>query len=118
MNIPSLIPCEKWRAKQLIKSIKRVVRWELEGSIGSGYLAHCSHPFFHDHSLRVFGVLLYAISEFCNTDFAGQVVYKPRVLPVSSEALMPITGILIPAADCVLLLHQLVIGPVTHCNLY
>ncbi len=26
---------------------------------------------------------------------------------------MPITAILIPAADCVLLLHQLVIGPVT-----
>ncbi len=26
---------------------------------------------------------------------------------------MPITAILIPAADCVLLLHQLVTGPVT-----
>ncbi len=26
---------------------------------------------------------------------------------------MPITAILIPVADCVLLLHQLVIGPVT-----
>ncbi len=26
---------------------------------------------------------------------------------------MPITAVLIPAADCVLLLHQFVIGPVT-----
>ncbi len=43
----------------------------------------------------------------------GQVVYKPRVLSVSSEALMPVTAILIPAVDCVLLLHQLVIRPVT-----
>ncbi len=68
---------------------------------------------FHEHSHRVFGVLLYAISKFCDTDFAGQVVYKPWVLSVSSEAPMPITAILIPAADWVLLLHQLVIGPVT-----
>ncbi len=33
-----------------------------------------------------------------------------------SEALMPITAILIPAVDYVLLLHQLVIGPVTVRN--
>ncbi len=52
------------------------MRWDLEGPISSGYLAHCSHPLFHKHSHRVFGVLLYAISEFCDTDFAGQVVYK------------------------------------------
>ncbi len=68
---------------------------------------------FQGHLHTVFGVLLYAISEFCDTDFAGQVVYKPWVLSVSSEALIPITAILIPAGDCVLLLHQLVIGPVT-----
>ncbi len=74
-------------------------------------------PLFHEHSDRVFGALLYAISESCDTDFAGQVVYKPRVLSVSSEALMPITTILMPAANCVLLLHQLIIGPVTvHFN--
>ncbi len=46
-----------------------------------------------------------AISESCDTDFAGQVVYKPGVLSVSSETLMLITAILIPAADCVFLLH-------------
>ncbi len=34
-------------------------------------------PLFNEHSHRVFGVLLYAISEFCDNDFAGQVVYKP-----------------------------------------
>ncbi len=34
-------------------------------------------PLFHEHSHRVFHVLLYAISEFCDTDFAGQIVYKP-----------------------------------------
>ncbi len=56
---------------------------------------------------------LVTISESCDTDFAGQVVYKLSVLPVSSEALMAITAILIPATDCVHLLHQLVIGPVT-----
>ncbi len=70
-------------------------------------------PLFHEHLHGVFGVLLYAILESCDTNFAGQVVYKPWGLSVSSEALMPITAILIPAADCVLLLHQLVIGPVT-----
>ncbi len=46
--------------------------------------------------------------------FSGQVVYKPWVLSVFSEALVPIIRtILIPAADCMLLLHQPVIGPVT-----
>ncbi len=35
-------------------------------------------PLFHEHSRRVFRVLLYAISESCDTDFAGQIVYKPR----------------------------------------
>ncbi len=55
----------------------------------------------------------YVVSESCDTDFAAQLVYKPRVLSVSSEALVPTTAIFIPAADCVLLLHQLVIGPVT-----
>ncbi len=72
---------------------------------------------FHEHSRRVFGVLLYAISDSCDTDVAGQVLYKPWVLSVPYEALMPITAIFIPAANCVLLLHQLEIGPVTvHFN--
>ncbi len=68
---------------------------------------------FHEHSHWVLIILLYAISESCDTDFAGQVVYKPWVLSVSSEVLVSITAILILAADSVLLLHQLVIGPVT-----
>ncbi len=42
-------------------------------------------PFFHKHSHQVFSVLLYVISESRDTDFAPQVVYKPRVLSVSSE---------------------------------
>ncbi len=66
-------------------------------------------PLFNEHSHRVFGVLLFAISESCDTDFAGQIIYKPWVLTVSSEALMSITTILIPATYCLLLLHQLVI---------
>ncbi len=70
-------------------------------------------PLFHEHLHRVFGVLLYAVSEFCDTNFASQVVYKPWVLSVSPGALVPITAILVPAADCVLLLHRLVIGLVT-----
>ncbi len=45
---------------------------------------------FHEHSHRVFGALLYTISESCDTDFADQVVYKPWVLSVSSEVLVPI----------------------------
>ncbi len=28
------------------KKKKGVVRWDFEGPISSGYLAHCSHPFF------------------------------------------------------------------------
>ncbi len=70
-------------------------------------------PLFHEHSHRVFGLLLYAILQSCDSEFAGQVVYKPWVVSVSSEVLMPITAILISATDCVHLLHQLVIGPVT-----
>ncbi len=62
-------------------------------------------PLFHEHLRRLFSFLLYAISESCDTIFADQVVYKPWVLSVSSEAFMPITAILIPAADCVHLLH-------------
>ncbi len=92
---------------------KGAVRWDLGGLISSGYLAHCSYLFFQKHSHNVFGILLYAISESYGTNFVGQVVSKPRVLSVPSEALVPITAILIPAADCILLLHQLVIGPVT-----
>ncbi len=94
---------------------KGVAKWDLEGPISSSYFSPLLTPLFYDHPHRVFifGVLLYAILESCNTDFAGQVVHKPWVLPVSSQTHMPITSILIPATDCVLLLHQLVIGPVT-----
>ncbi len=35
-----------WYLTKERKKKKGVVRWELEGSISSGYLAHCSHPFF------------------------------------------------------------------------
>ncbi len=34
-------------------------------------------PLFHEHLHWVFGVLLYAISESCDTDFVSQVVHKP-----------------------------------------
>ncbi len=67
-------------------------------------------PLFHEHSYSVFGILLYAMSESYGTVFAGHVVYKPWVLSVSSQALMTIIANLIAAADCLLLLHQLVIG--------
>ncbi len=83
--------------------------WDLEGSISSGYLADCSHLFFTSIPIE-FSASYSMLSQSCDTDFAGQVVYKPWVLPVSSEALVPITAILILAADCTLLLHQLVIG--------
>ncbi len=110
-----IIPMQPFVEKSyhLFDEEKKGVRWGLEGTISSDYLAHCSHFLFHKHAHRLFGVLLYAISESCDTNFAGQVVYKPWVLSASSEALMPITAILMPAVDCVLLLHQLVIGPVT-----
>ncbi len=55
---------------------------------------------------------IYAVSESYDMDFAGKAVYKSWVLSASSEVLVPMTAILIHAADCVLLLHQLVIGPV------
>ncbi len=62
-------------------------------------------PLFHEHSHCVFGILLYAISESYDTNFAGQFVYKPWVLSVSSEALMLLTAVFITAADCVLRLN-------------
>ncbi len=40
---------------------KGIVRRDLEGLISSGYLAHCSHPFY-EHQHTVFGILLHAIS--------------------------------------------------------
>ncbi len=55
---------------------KSVLRWNLEGPISSDYLPHCSHPFFMSIR-RVFGVLLFAMSQSCDTNFAGQVLYKP-----------------------------------------
>ncbi len=62
---------------------KGVVRWDLESPISLGYLAHCSLPLFHEYLHSVFGVLLYSISESCDTYFAGQVACKPWVLLVS-----------------------------------
>ncbi len=56
---------------------KGAVRWNLRGPISSGCLAYCLHFFFHEHSLSIFGIQLCAISDSCDTDFAGQVVYKP-----------------------------------------
>ncbi len=54
------------------------MRWDLEGRPHKLRLfSPLFTPLFHEHSRRVFGVLLYAILEFCDTDFAGQVVYKP-----------------------------------------
>ncbi len=41
---------------------------------------------FREHSHRVFSVLFYAISESYDTDFAGQVVYKPWILCVLWDA--------------------------------
>ncbi len=49
-------------------------------------------PLFHEHSQSVFIVLFYIISEIYDTDFAGQVVYKPQVLSVSSKELVPIAA--------------------------
>ncbi len=36
----------KYIALKKKKKKKGVVRWDLEGPISSGYLVHCSHPFF------------------------------------------------------------------------
>ncbi len=57
--------------KAVIQAKKGSVRWDFEGPINSGYLVHYLHPLFHEHSHRVFGVLLYAISEWYDTDFTG-----------------------------------------------
>ncbi len=91
---------------------KKNVLWgHFEGPISSGYLAHCLQPFFM--SIRTEFSVSYAIAESCDTDFASQVIYKPWVLSVSSKALVPDTAVWLPATNCVLLLHQLVIEPVT-----
>ncbi len=41
---------------------KGVTKWNLEGPVNSGYLAHCSHPFFMSIYIEFSapGVLLYA----------------------------------------------------------
>ncbi len=70
-----------------------------------------------EHLHSVFGILhLCCLSLVTST--SGKVVYKPLVLLVSSEAPVPTIANLIPATDYVLLLHQIVIGPVTvHFNI-
>ncbi len=78
------------------------VRWDLRGPISSAYLAHCSHLFFTSIRIVLLASYIYAISESCDTYFAGWVVYKPWVLSMSTEALVLITVILMAAVDCVL----------------
>ncbi len=82
---------------------------EVGGPISSGYLVHCSHHFLTRIRIVFLVSYIYAILESYDADFATRVVYKPWVLSVSAETLVPITAILIPVAESVLLLHQLVI---------
>ncbi len=111
-------PFTVYRVCQLLKKImnplkkKSAAMRDLLWSISSCYLAHCSCLFFK--SIRmVFSVShIYAIWGSRDTNFVASVIYKPWVLSVSSETLVPITAILIPAAGCVLLLHYLVFGPI------
>ncbi len=97
-------------------NVPRTVSWNLRSSISSGNIAHCSQPshlFFTTIRMVFLASYIYATSEYYDTDFACQVIYKPWVLSVSSEPLVPITAILIPAADRVLLLHQIATRTVT-----
>ncbi len=71
---------------------------KLDGGRSKGTLWCCEHE-------KLIKMFKNAMSESCDTIFAGQGVYIPWILSVSSEALMPITAILIPATNCVLLLH-------------
>ncbi len=63
-------------------SIMKKVLWggTLKAPISSSYLASLFAPIFHEHSHKVFGILLYAISESCDTDFAGQGTYSWKML--------------------------------------
>ncbi len=55
---------------------RRATRWDPDGPISSGYLAHHSYLFFT--SIRiVFLSHTSMLSESSDTDFSGQVVYKP-----------------------------------------
>ncbi len=97
----------------LVSRIKKCAKkWDLEGPITSGYLAHCSHPFFMSIRLE-FSASYSMLCQSLVTPISLAKLFINPGLSVSSEALVPITAILIPAADCVLLLHQLVIGRVT-----
>ncbi len=94
---------------------RSVVRWDLGGTISSGYLAHCPSLFFTSICVVFWGSYICAISEPCDTRFPSQIVYyKHRILSVFSEVLVSFTATLIPGADCALLLHQLVVGPVIY----
>ncbi len=54
----------------------KLERWDLGGPINTGYPAHCSH-FFTSVLIVFLSFYTHAISEFYDTDFASQVVYKP-----------------------------------------
>ncbi len=67
-----------------------------------------AHTSLYKQSHNVFSVL----HSECNTNFPSQVVSKHCILSVSSEALVPSTAILILSANCILLLPELVTGPI------
>ncbi len=94
----------------LIFQLKGVVRWYLKGPVSSDYLAHCSHPFFM--SIRIEFLARYSMlsQNLVTRTLLARLFFKPWVLSVSSETLMPITPILILAVNCVFLLHQIVMG--------
>ncbi len=76
-------------------------------------------PLFHNHLHGVFGVLHLGYLRVLSHQLCWPWCNKPWVLSVSSEAFVPIITILIPAADCVLLLHQLVTGsPTVHLRVW
>ncbi len=96
-----------------LKKKKGIVRWDLEGPRSSDYLAHCSHLLFMSIRMEFSASYSMCYLRALQHRLRWPGLYKPWVLSVSFEALMPIAAILILATDCMLLLHQLVIGSVT-----
>ncbi len=97
-----------------VAALKKVL-WggNLGCPMSSDYLTHCSRLFFTSICI-MFSASYSLLSQGLMTPTSlARSFIDPKFCRCPFEALMPITAILIPTVDCMLLLHQLVIGPIT-----
>ncbi len=106
-------PCILLSNGRLMMHVKKsAMKWDLRGTISSGYFAHCSHPFFMSICVEFSASYSMLSSGLVTPTSLARLFINPEFCQCPLRRICQ-TAILIPAADCVLLLHLLVIGLVT-----